>query len=56
MKRPRWHYLAAAAAAIAALASAAFFIVDRSSAARSMLVVGFDGLRTYGDPQSLTIR
>src|SRR6185503_12389937 len=56
MKRPRWHYLAAAAAAIAALASAAFFIVDRSPAARPMLVAGFDGLRTYGDPQSLTIR
>jgi hypothetical protein len=56
MRRPRWHYLAAAAAAIAALASAAFFIVDRSPAARPMLVAGFDGLRTYGDPQSLTIR
>ena len=55
MKRPRWHYLAAAAA-IAALASAAFFIVDRSPAARPMLVAGFDGLRTYGDPQSLVIK
>jgi hypothetical protein len=55
VKRPRWHYLAAAAAAIAALAVGAFLIVDRSPVARPILVAGFDGLRTYGDPRSLTI-
>ena len=56
MKRPQWHYLAAAAAAIGALAIAAFFIVDHAPAGRPILVAGFDGLRTYGDPQSLVIK
>jgi len=56
VKRPQWHYLAAAAAAIGALAIAAFFIVDHAPAGRPILVAGFDGLRTYGDPQSLTIK
>ena len=55
MKRPRWHYFAAAGA-IAALAVGAFLIVDRAPVARPILVAGFDGLRTYGDPQSLIIR
>jgi hypothetical protein len=55
MKRPQWHYFAGAAA-IAALALGGLLIVDRTPAARPMLVAGFDGLRTYGDPQSLTIR
>jgi len=55
VKRPQWHYLAAAAA-IAALALGAFLVVDRAPNARPILVAGFDGLRTYGDPQSLTIK
>jgi hypothetical protein len=54
-KRPQWHYLAAAAA-IAVLAAGAFLIVDRAPVTRPMLVAGFDGLRTYGDPQSLVIK
>jgi hypothetical protein len=55
VKRPQWHYLAAAAA-IAALAIGAFLIVERAPVARPILVAGFDGLRSYGDPQSLTIK
>jgi len=55
VKRPQWHYFAAAAA-IAVLAVGAFLIVDRGPIARPILVAGFDGLRTYGDPQSLIIK
>jgi hypothetical protein len=55
VKRPLWHYLLAAAA-LAALAVGVFVIVDRAPVNRPILVAGFDGLRTYGDPQSLTIR
>jgi hypothetical protein len=55
VKRPQWHYLAATAA-IGVLALGAYFIVDRAPIARPILVAGFDGLRTYGDPQSLTVR
>lgn len=55
VKRPQWHYLLAAAA-IAVLAIGALLIVQRAPAARPILVAGFDGLRTYGDPQSLVIK
>jgi hypothetical protein len=55
VKRPQWHYFAAAAA-IAVLAIGAFLIVDRTPVARPMLVAGFEGLRTYGDPRSLIIK
>jgi hypothetical protein len=55
VKRPLWQYLAAAAA-LAALAFGAFLIVERAPSSRPILVAGFDGLRTYGDPQSLTIK
>jgi hypothetical protein len=47
--------LAAAAAALGALTICAFLLVDRAPVARPILVAGFDGLRTYGDPQSLII-
>jgi hypothetical protein len=55
VKRLQRNFLAGTAAA-AVVAIIAFFVFDGEPVARPILVAGFDGLRTYGDPQSLTIK